>query len=174
MNIFVLDLDPLVCSRYHCDKHVIKQILESGQLLSTAHRVLDGTSYLDPTRARKTTRYKLTDERELLYSATHVNHPCNLWARASSSNYFWLLDLFKCLLDEYTFRYNKIHASARLIPLLSKKPNQISEFGLTSHEICMPGYCKIDNDPVKSYKNYYKLEKLHFVKYTKRERPNWI
>ena len=39
MNIFVLDRDPEVAARYHCDKHVCKMILEAGQMLCTAHWV---------------------------------------------------------------------------------------------------------------------------------------
>jgi hypothetical protein len=42
MNIFYLDKDPKTCAQYHCDKHVVKMILEYAQLLSTAHRVIDG------------------------------------------------------------------------------------------------------------------------------------
>ena len=42
MNIFYLSHDVDECARFHVDKHVVKMILESAQLLSTAHRVLDG------------------------------------------------------------------------------------------------------------------------------------
>lgn len=174
MNIFILDLDPLVCSRLHCNKHVVKQILESAQLLSTAHRVLNGISYVDSSKSRRSIRYRLDDERESLYSASHVNHPCNRWARTSSSNYYWLFSLFKGLLEEYTFRYGKIHSSSRLIPLLSNHPLGLEDTGLTTFSICMPDYCKINSDPVESYRNYYIKEKLHFAKYTKRDTPEWI
>ena len=42
MNIFVLDKNPIKAAQQHCDKHVVKMILESAQMLSTAHRILDG------------------------------------------------------------------------------------------------------------------------------------
>jgi hypothetical protein len=42
MNIFYLDKDPIKAAEYSCDKHVVKMILESAQMLCTAHRVLDG------------------------------------------------------------------------------------------------------------------------------------
>ena len=42
MNIFYLHKDPDICAEYHCDKHVLKMIIEYAQLLSTAHRMLDG------------------------------------------------------------------------------------------------------------------------------------
>ena len=44
MNIFYLHNDPKICAEMHNDKHCIKMILEYAQLLSTAHRVLDGTA----------------------------------------------------------------------------------------------------------------------------------
>jgi hypothetical protein len=37
MNIFVLDKDPHAAAHYHCDKHVVKMILEAGQMLCAAH-----------------------------------------------------------------------------------------------------------------------------------------
>ena len=40
-NIFYLDHDPRIAARYDCDKHVVKMILETVQMLSTAHRVVD-------------------------------------------------------------------------------------------------------------------------------------
>jgi hypothetical protein len=42
MNIFILDLDPVISASMLCDKHVVKMIVESAQMLSTAHRILDG------------------------------------------------------------------------------------------------------------------------------------
>ena len=47
MNIFVLDNDPDTAARMMCDKHVVKMIVESAQMLSTAHRVLDGIEWTD-------------------------------------------------------------------------------------------------------------------------------
>ncbi len=43
MNIFYLDHDVYKCAEMHNDKHTVKMILEYAQLLSTAHRFLDGT-----------------------------------------------------------------------------------------------------------------------------------
>ena len=87
MNIFYLDKDPKKCAEMHCDKHVVKMILEYAQLLSTAHRVLDGNEWADHVG---------------LYKATHKNHPSAIWARESAGNYFWLNKLFQELCKEYT------------------------------------------------------------------------
>lgn len=43
MNLFYLSVDPEEAARFHCDKHVVKMIVEYAQLLSTCHRILDGT-----------------------------------------------------------------------------------------------------------------------------------
>jgi hypothetical protein len=83
MNIFYLDHDAERCAEMHNDKHVVKMILEYAQLLSTAHRVLDGTiiDRLSPS-GRKQKAYLLADNRESsLYSATHINHPSAVWVK---------------------------------------------------------------------------------------------
>jgi hypothetical protein len=46
MNIFYLDHDPALAAQYHCDKHVVKMILELGQLLSTAHRLQTSSTFM--------------------------------------------------------------------------------------------------------------------------------
>ena len=96
MNIFYLDMDPKVAAEYHCDKHVVKMILEYGQLLSTAHRVLDGTPYLGSSvsEKRNVARWKLPDGREdILYRACHAQHPCGIWVRENIEHYRWLYNL---------------------------------------------------------------------------------
>jgi len=77
MNIFYLDRDPRKCAEMHLDKHCVKMIIEYAQLMSTAHRVLDGTEYYDKTaNGRKIKRWRLPDEREArLMKASHMNHP---------------------------------------------------------------------------------------------------
>ena len=50
MNIFYLDKNPVVAAQMSCDKHVVKMILESAQMLCSAKRVLDGTEYTDLTK----------------------------------------------------------------------------------------------------------------------------
>jgi len=42
MNIFYLSPDPKLCAEMHLDKHVTKMVIEYAQLLSTAHRYIDG------------------------------------------------------------------------------------------------------------------------------------
>ena len=106
MNIFYLDRDPERAAQYHCDKHVVKMILESAQLLSTAHRVLDGVMVGGKSKTgRNVKRWSLNNEFDsVYYSASHINHPSAVWVRTSPMHYIWLHNLFNFLLEEYTFR----------------------------------------------------------------------
>lgn len=185
MNIFYLNNDPKLCAEMHLDKHVVKMILEYAQLLSTAHRVLDGTVSTRLSKSgRKQQYYPLAGERDnFLYSATHVNHPSAVWVRHSYENYEWLYKLFIALLDEYTHRYGRIHATARLIDALYTPPIHIPKgIGFTEPTPAMPNEVKVlrevatdryEIDSIKSYHKYYIHNKVHIAKWTKREIPLW-
>lgn len=155
MNIFVLHSDPWVAAAHHCDKHVVKMILETAQMLSAAH-------HLYPTGKNLP-----------LYKKTHVNHPCTQWCIKSLSNYQWLAKLGVALCEEYTYRYGKVHKSANLISQLYNTPANISDVGLTPMALAMPDEFKT-NDPVVSYRLYYIQKKLPFCKYTRRPIPYWL
>lgn len=173
MNIFVLDNDPTKCAEQMVDKHVVKMILEYGQLLSTTHRVIDGNIVTINNKRH----FQLNDDREpVLYSVTHMNHPCAIWARSNDKNYDWLLLAFKSLANEYTYRYGKVHATyAKLHELVADPPKKIPHATrITEFPQCMPISCKVTGDYVKAYKNYYIKEKAHIAKWTKRNKPEWF
>jgi len=177
VNIFHLDNDPKIAAQYHNNKHVVKMILEAAQMLSTAHRMIDGTEITgkSPT-GRKQKQYILSDNGmdNILYKAVHYNHPSTVWTRQSKQNYQWHYELFEALCDEYTYRYNKVHASdTKLRELLRNVPNGLPDTGLTPFAKCMPEECKV-SDPVQSYQNYYMQEKASFAIWTKRDTPNWF
>lgn len=103
MNIFYLSNNPIECAQQHVDKHVVKMILEYGQLMSTAHRVLDGQPYYGKTKNnRNIQRWLLPDSREeIIWKASHFNHPSGIWVRQSSEHYKWLYSLWLEMLNEY-------------------------------------------------------------------------
>ena len=178
MNIFFLDRSPEICSQMHCDKHVVKMIIEYAQLMSTAHRVLDGNKTVENVKGRKLQRWNLNDPRnDVLYKASHVNHPSAVWTRASLSNYLWLYQMWSHLLREYTFRYGKRHETEKLLFALAKHPNNIPTSGWSDPPPAMPDDCKVSvkngYDSLASYRNYYLLKKSHFAKWTKRNVPTW-
>jgi hypothetical protein len=173
MNIFVLDINPRIAAIYHNDAHLTKMILETAQLLSTAHRVLDGTKIQEkhPRTNRLVTRYKL--ENDSFYQATHINHPCAIWTRSSAQNYIWLNKLFISLGEEFRYRRNKDHKTyIDLKDLLSALPKNIPHIGLTPFAQAMPDKYK-DADAVKAYRNYYIHEKNHLAKWSLRSKPDW-
>lgn len=176
MNIFALDSDPIKSAQMMVDKHVVKMILETAQLLSTAHRILDGTQYVDKTKTgRNVKRWRLPDAREnIMYSATHINHPSAVWCRASNNNYNWLYCHFLGLLSEYSYRYGKIHKCQSMVESLKNPPFNIRVFYKTPVTPAMPDQYKVPHDSVASYRNYYKHGKTHLHKWTKREVPEWM
>jgi hypothetical protein len=152
MNIFFLDYDPKKCAQYHNDKHVVKMILETAQLLCGVHWVTGN---------------------EAPYKLSHKNHPCSIWTRSSLENYLWLCELGLELCTEYEYRYGKKHKTYDVILwCILNKPN-ISDVEFTSPPLAMPDHCKIGNNPIKSYRNYYMIEKSSFCKWKGRDVPNW-
>ena len=114
MNIFYLDRDPVVAAQMSCDKHVVKMILESAQMLCTAKRVLDGIEWTDYTKnGRKIRRWRLenTNEEAIIYKASWLKHPSTQWVMASSYNYMWLYRHMMALNNEYKLRYNHTKGS---------------------------------------------------------------
>lgn len=152
MNIFYLDENPQQCARYHCDKHVVKMITETAQLLSSA--------------------FYFTGEDKAPYRLTHANHPCAKWARLSKSNWLWLADLGICLYREYKYRYNfRVHKAGEAI-MYMQVPN-LFDAGFWPPPKCMPEEYKVE-DAVQSYRNYYLGSKQHILSYTRREVPSWL
>ena len=104
MNIFYVDKHPVRAAEQMCDKHIVKMILESAQLLSTCHRVQDGTEYYDKTaNGRKIKRWRHPNDNlePLLYKAGWVKHPSTLWLFESAYNYIWLYKHMMALNEEY-------------------------------------------------------------------------
>lgn len=155
-------------------------ILEYAQLLSTAHRILDGVEYVGKSKSgRKATRYLLSDDREHhLYLASHLNHPSAKWTRHSACHYRWLFKLWIELMREYNYRYGKIHSAARLIPYLKELPKNIPENGFSAPWRAMPEEFKADrSEPdytIKSYRAYYLGAKTSMFKWKNRPQPEWI
>lgn len=115
MNIFATSPSPVESARYLDDKRVIKMVLESAQMLSTAINMHGGSGG---------------------YKSTHVNHPANVWARTTRANYEWLLAHFVALCDEYTLRYGRVHKCAAMVDFFSRSAVLIPSGGLTPFANC--------------------------------------
>lgn len=161
MNVFVLHLDPYLCATYHADKHVSKMLVEYAQLMSTAHRELDGDEYADKNG---------------LYKATHRNHPCAVWVRQSSANYEWLYRMWRYLHKEFQHRRGKSHKTFdTLSAALWVSPDNCPLVPVTPFALCMPDEYKVDGDAVMSYRNYYRYGKSDVVSWNwANNTPDWM
>lgn len=182
MNIFILDTDPKKAAEYHCDKHVVKMILESAQLLSSAHWI----HFLHNSNKSLKDFKKVKDLKEWLYNNIHSNkkppyklthhkHPCSIWTRENNKNYLWLVSLLDNLCAEYTKRYHKIHKTAQYIKWFKNNlPVNIKvSSDITPFKICMDNEYKSSDDPVCSYRNYYVKAKSKIAKWKYTEEPRW-
>jgi hypothetical protein len=178
MNIFYLDNDQSVCAKYHVDKHVVKMILEYSQLLSTAHRVLDGVETAAVSASGRNKKvWKLNNSYDgILYAATHINHPSAIWVRHGFENYQWLHSLLVELCKEYTYRYGKTHKCERtgLVDKLQYAPFNISTKLFTEPTPAMPVDYIIKGDSLQSYRNYYNGSKTKLHSWKQRPVPNFI
>jgi hypothetical protein len=148
MNIFVLDNDPFKAAEYQCDKHVVKMVLETAQLLCSAHETAP-------------------------YKRTHYKHPCAIWTRSSLSNYMWLCEHGLGLAREYTFRYNKVHKSTEVIEWARLNMPNILNLGLLPFAQAMPDKYKHE-DAVVAYRNYYIHEKARLATWKHSACPAWF
>tara|TARA_Y100000992_G_scaffold158474_1_gene106073 strand:+ start:40 stop:633 length:594 start_codon:yes stop_codon:yes gene_type:complete len=181
VNIFYLHKDPIVSAEMSCDKHVVKMILESAQLLCTCHRVQDGTEYYGKTaNGRKIKRWKHPNPNlePILYKAGWVKHPSTIWLFESAYNYMWLYKHMMALNDEYKKRYNhtKDHvAIQKLGQILSSPPkNALINKIATDPQPAMPDECKVPGDSIASYRKYYIMKKARFATWKNRVPPKWF
>lgn len=152
MNIFVLDTDPVKAAQAQFDKHVVRMVLESAQLLCSAF----------PQGAAP-------------YRRTHYNHPCAVWTRQSYANFAWLVDHGLALADEYEHRYNKVHKSREVIQwcLSNADKAEFATTGQTPFALAMPDEYK-SACPVESYRAYYRGAKAAIAAWNKtRPAPEW-
>ncbi len=158
MNIFILSLSPYLCAIYHNDKHVVKMILETAQMLCITHYLCSDNP--NPNLYKRTKAF--------------VNHPCTKWIRESVGNYMWIYILFRQLCKEYTYRYNKIHlCETKFMKIFNELPEKIPKGNITPFAQAMYDDVKHKN-PIIAYRNYYKKYKKDFCVWTNREVPYWF
>lgn len=180
MNIFILDKDPVKAAQLQCDKHVVKMIVESAQMLSTAHRMLDGTETRKPSKSGKTMvkYWEHPTMEDVLYKAVHMGHPCTVWSLQSSANYQWHYEHFVALCDEYQYRYGKVHGTDTLLrEVLAQHPQNIPTGKLTEFPLAMQSNpeCIALKDPVKAYRAFYQTKQARFkMAWTCRSIPEWF
>ncbi|HJD56944.1 MAG TPA: pyrimidine dimer DNA glycosylase/endonuclease V [Rickettsia endosymbiont of Sericostoma sp.] len=163
MNIFVTNNCPIISAQALDNKRVVKMVLETAQLLSTAIFINSGVTY------------------QHIYKPTHMKHPCTIWAALNIGNWDWLFQHFLALCEEYSFRYNKKHATTRLLPYLLEHRADIQDGIITPFANCtksesMQVDFKHISDPCEAYRKYLNA-KWHYdklpPKWINREPPLW-
>ena len=152
MNIFYLDKNTTKCAEYHNDKHVVKMILETAQLLCGSHWVTGG---------------------EAPYKLSHVNHPSSKWVREDLNNYLWLCDLGLKLCEEYNYRYGKTHKTYNILLWCGENHPNIPNVKFSDPPLAMPDEYKVTCH-VHSYRNYYMGDKRDFCNWKYRDVPSWF
>ena len=181
MNRFILEANHKDIALSHCNKHIVKMPLEEAQMLCTAHRILDGKLETRPSKSgkRQVKYWALDDSREdVLYKPVHMNHPCTKWSMETRGNYLWAYQLFTAMLDEYTYRYKKVHlCDTKLRKVLCNPPHNIgTDMSLTPHPLAMGSNpdCIDHDDVIGSYRKYYKSKQERFdMVWSPRPVPSW-
>lgn len=163
MNIFALHIQPNISAKYHCDKHVVKMIVESAQMIST---VFD----------------KYGQRKFWMYKSCFPHHPCTLWAGYSRRNLIWLIDLGYHLCLEYTKRYGKTHKCFGMYLLWKKLvldlPIPDKKFTNFALAVLPELKEKAGNDytlleAINCYREYYMIHKVEMKKWKNVEKPFW-
>ena len=188
MNIFILHWRQCKAARWHLDKHVVKMLLETCQLLYTAHWVLfypllrECKSAIALSKTQKQLEVPeymwsapISKSGEIGYRPCHIWHPCQKWTRVCSGNYLWLAKLGIELAKEFQFRFKKEHSCTKHIKWLNDNlPLNIKMFPRRGFPIAMDIEYKISKDPIVCYRNYYRKGKKDLIKYTGRALPHWL
>lgn len=154
MNFFWLSHDPAESARFNVDSHVLKIVIESCQVLSTAH-----------------------PEKTAPYHHSHYNHPLCVWARSSLANYLHLVRFSRALFAEYSYRYNRRHKCENTLDWLSENAPAIPDLGLTRIPRCFKEFKGViveTGDIAEDYREYYRRGKRHLFRWKGREVPGWV
>jgi REP element-mobilizing transposase RayT len=165
MNRFLLDHHPKAIAKQLCDQHIVKMPLEEAQMLCTSlwHHAPEYAAAKN------------------LYKPVHQKHPCTLWAMRSQANYVYAFNLYASMLEEYTYRYGKVHGASKHFMALADGKQFLpvdSINHVTKHPECFSGMDHLKTDahwPIKSYRNFYIADKARFARYNKgRDIPGWM
>jgi len=173
MNIFFIDKSPFKSAEQLCDKHVVKMVLETAQMCSTA---LHKWHLTDLEKGRIT---DCSDEfLNSIYKEAFPNHPMNVWVRKNSYNMNWAIQHGLQIGKEYKYRYGRDHKSTEILERIKTHylscPVTHEDYKMhTPPPQCMPDEFKCD-DYIEAYREYYRKDKSHILKWTNRPQPDWI
>ena len=156
MNIFFIDKCPIKSAQQLCDKHVVKMVLETAQMCSTAMHEWGFARHL-----------------KHVYKSAYKNHPMTVWVRDNEHNFAWAVNHGLEIGREYTRRYGKVHKSTAVLAEMDDGWVHDDYDAHTTPPQCMPDEFKCD-DYVEAYREYYRKAKSHILQWTGRPTPDWI
>jgi len=185
MNIFILseEREPLLHYKqqamFHLDRHVVKMIAESTQMLVTSLVTTYNAGKLAaaPQIANSMPCKPL--------SASMTKHPCTQWACASIEHFNYLACLALQLCHEHRYRY-PLSAEHAYMPWLQALVTELTRLGLgpeadlpTQFAIAVKNVNKrsIAADhllALDTYRDYYVRDKRSFATWKKRMKPVWF
>jgi hypothetical protein len=172
MNIFVTDLDPVICAQVLPDKHIVKMPLECCQMLSIIASEKWGHGYGTLPKADGT---PYATEK-----GAFRNHPCTIWANETVANSRWLILHGLALCEEYSNRYGKIHSCLSTLSYADKlfPIDPFHKSKLTPFARAMPEEYKFDTSisTFDAYKMYIASKpwvKDNYLRMPQRK-PDWI
>lgn len=196
MNIFFLSLIPQLCAQMHGDKHVIKMILESVQMLCTAYRMLNGevkcTKQVKGCIGNTDWICEVEEETKMKpYRITHQKHGCTVWTATCQGNFLWLCHLayWLCIEKEIRWPENQPHKSKPLVIWFLNNPPNIDLFPcqhidcFTPPFLAMPDQYKVTTsddeyqNAISSYQQYYVSKVNDGIVYYRRmpeRQPAWL
>jgi len=182
MDIFILHENPKEAAIMHCERHILKMIIEHTQMLAAAYYHTIGISRKKEIAENQEKVSQLfkgfprkdEDGNDKPYAITHVNHPCTVWTRESLTNFNWLLDCTKYMCEEFTYRYGGKHSVEFIIDWMYENPPNLKDIGLTEFAQAMPDVYKSDS-ATEAYRKYYAYKTTYMkVNWKLEERiPNW-
>lgn len=193
MNLFYLDKDIDKCARFHIDAHCTKMPLEVAEMLCMATVVNDIIGFV-PRRLTDKERSAVDkvrkeqmalgppEVRKYHYPGrlSHYNHPSTIWVRSSLENYAWTTCYGHAVDTERQRRngHNKTHKALGLVypyPI----PDKLENHGFTPFALAMKDFAKDfphlynEDDPVTTYREFYKYDKRDFASWKNTETPHW-
>lgn len=159
MNLFVPSPSIEISVESLDDKRVVKMVLETAQVLSTAIRLHDPETTMP------------------VYKMTHKNHPVSIWVRRTHDNYKYTLDYFVKICNEYTHRFGKVHKSQSLLPYFVEFYKNLAWSSADSGQTPFANCTEFKEDEVhlaykKTLSNKWKNDKIK-PRWTNRAKPIW-
>lgn len=186
MNIFILSdsRDPIQhfieSAKCHIDKHVVKMIAESTQMLVTA---LCTESFISQPSNLFLRSNSIANHPCKPLSPSMRKHPCTLWTCADIQHFHYLVRLANELVYEHQERYplSPTHAYGRWLAelsllLYSQGPVFImpQNFAIAVKDFAARSTSTPHAEAVAIYREYYVTDKKRIASWKKRQMPDWF